>query len=151
MNKESMKEQAEGYVGIMGAAVDETLKKHGGMISASWLRPILEAHFKAAGIAFHPGMNRLALGMAKRRMAEQSNAALREATKHWSPEMRARFAPERMRQLGELTRLAGDICKLPAPEEYSKTLAKQLESEWLATIEAAAAWLKAFAAAYRDA
>ena len=139
MNKESIKEQAAGYVGIMSAAVDEALDKGGGMISASLLRPILEAHFKSAGVAFQPRMNRLALGLAKRRMVEQSNAELREATKHWTPEMRARYAPERMRQLGELTRLTEDICKLPAPAEYAETLARQLEKEELQTIKAAGA------------
>lgn len=148
--KDDIKGMAEDCARIMSAAVDEALDQGDG-ISASRLRPALEAHFKAAGICFDPRMNRLALGLARRRMAEQTVEAMRDATKHWSPEKLVRYSAERMRQLGELTRLTEDIRKLPPPASYAKTLAKQLEKPELETIQGAAAWLKEFAAAYREA
>ena len=86
-----------------------------------------------------------------RSMAAQAKEELREATKDWSAEKRERYSAERMRQLGELTRLTEDICKLPAPQSYAKTLAWQLEDGELQTIEAASKWLAEFATEYRTA
>ena len=82
-------------------------------------------------------------------MAAQSHAEMADKTKHWSAAKKERWSAERMRQLGELVRLTEDLCKLPDPATYAKTLAKQLEADELATLERASEWLKEFAFNYR--
>lgn len=78
-------------------------------------------------------------------LAEQE---LQEATAHWSPAKRAEWSPERMRQQGELMRLAGDIAALPDPGGFVSEY-PDLPQRAVDNAEAAHAWLAGFLSAWR--
>lgn len=84
-----------------------------------------------------------------RGMAAQAKEEILEATKGWSAEKKAQYAPEMMRQRGELKRLARDICKLPEATEYARRHKGEVEADAIDSIEEASGWLADFAKEYR--
>tara|TARA_Y100000310_G_scaffold246639_1_gene252028 strand:- start:13450 stop:14235 length:786 start_codon:yes stop_codon:yes gene_type:complete len=98
--------------------------------------------------AIHEGVPVRSLKKAVRQeiqgMATQAHHEMKEATKHWSPEMKALLTPEMCRQRGELKRLVSDIIKLPDAAGYRKRHGSEWEADFLVNVKKAIAWLKLF-------
>jgi len=78
-----------------------------------------------------------------RSMAAESEAEMQAATAHYTPEQRAAVAPERMRQLGEFTRLIHDLAALPDPTAYAESFGRWLTPEFRQEAATARRWLEA--------